>query len=306
MNRNIRKMIKRDAKQALSGNWLTAIIIGFILLLISSTGPATWNHGGMQSNFSVSGNGFSFLSILLAAPLTMGAVRWYLSMLRREEPMIEQVFSWFTKERYLPSLMVRLFFIMVRFIETIAGILLVGISMIPLFVIGRFSFFSQGFWENRYRFMPFDNPYDFFRFPGIAKPVFLCLGLSFLIVLAVLLFAEWFITRYSAIPNIVSDNPKIGIGTAIRQSCDVMRGNGWKMIRFYLSFIGWALLVPVTLGLILIYLIPYFTASKSLYIEYFRDMYAKSVSGGQDNQPPQNSLGEDMRKEEQGPVDPIE
>jgi uncharacterized membrane protein len=276
MNGRLRKIIRQDAKQALSGKWLTAIIIWFILALVMTPGSFTWQQAGQQ--FFVGGNGISIFLLLLSAPLFMGAIKWYLSMLRREEPAIEQVFSWFTKDRFLPSLMVRLFFIMVRIIQVMAVMLVSMLCLIPLIAVGGFSFYAHSSWRGGFNFMPFAPEY-FFGFPRFAGAFILSFSLFALVLLTAIVISEWFVIRYSAVSNIVADNPKIGIGMAIHESCAVMEGNGWKMIRFYLSFIGWALLVPVTFGLILLYLIPYFTAARLLYIEYFRDMYAKRMAG---------------------------
>jgi uncharacterized membrane protein len=228
-------------------------------------------------------------------------------MLRREDVAIEQVFSWFTKERYLPSLMVRLFFFMVRIIQMIVIVLIGLLSLIPMFALGGFAFYSHNGFRGGFNFMPFAAPDYFFNIPRLAGSFVLCAILFILVVLAATVFTEWFITRYSAVTNIVADTPQIGIGPAIRQSLDVMEGNGWKMIRFYLSFIGWALLIPITFGLILLYLVPYFTASRLLYIEYFRDMHNKRIAGTPSfERPDQSPPDPEPKPEENGPQNPPE
>lgn len=277
MNGRLRKIIRQDAKQALSGKWLTAIGICFLLVLVTSPGLFSFHWQGRQ--FSFGGNGLGLLMVFVSAPLMMGSVKWYLSALRREETAIEEVFSWFTKETFLPSLLVRLFFIMVRVIQGIVITIIGILALIPLILAARLPFYFDAVPWGRpwggFDISPYDLPYYFFNSPRFGARFFLLFGLLVLVAFAVVAITEWFIARFAAVPNIVADNPKIGIGNAIRQSVDVMQGNGWKLIRFYLSFIGWALLIPVTLGLILLYLAPYFTAARLLCIEYFRDTYEK-------------------------------
>lgn len=59
-----------------------------------------------------------------------------------------------------------------------------------------------------------------------------------------------------------------GAWAAIKESKRLMKGHIWEAFLLYLSFIGWYLLVPFTLCLILIYLLPYINTTRSVYYQY--------------------------------------
>ncbi len=63
--------------------------------------------------------------------------------------------------------------------------------------------------------------------------------------------------RYSMSFYILADQPNIGIMEAINESKRLMQGNKWKFFCLNLSFIGWALLSALTLGIGFLWLMPY-------------------------------------------------
>ena len=54
---------------------------------------------------------------------------------------------------------------------------------------------------------------------------------------------------------------------SLKESREMMKGYKWDYFVFELSFIGWILLIPFTLGLICIWLIPYMNVASTLYYE---------------------------------------
>ncbi len=62
---------------------------------------------------------------------------------------------------------------------------------------------------------------------------------------------------YSMAPYIIAENKDVSATEAIKKSTAMMYGHKWELFVLHLSFIGWYLLVPLTLGLIFIYLSPY-------------------------------------------------
>ncbi len=71
---------------------------------------------------------------------------------------------------------------------------------------------------------------------------------------------------YAFIDYIVVDSDKSGIDS-LKESRAMMKGYKGDYFVFGLSFIGWMLLVPLTFGLILIWLAPYMTVANTLYYE---------------------------------------
>ena len=74
------------------------------------------------------------------------------------------------------------------------------------------------------------------------------------------------IISYAMTNYILIENPDISINEAISRSREMMEGNKMKYFLFQLSFLGWALLIPLTFGLISIYVVPYMqTANVNFY-----------------------------------------
>ena len=67
--------------------------------------------------------------------------------------------------------------------------------------------------------------------------------------------------RYSMSFYILADNPNMGIMEALNESKRLMRGNKWKFFCLNLSFIGWAALACLTLGIGFLWLMPYIEVS---------------------------------------------
>ena len=59
---------------------------------------------------------------------------------------------------------------------------------------------------------------------------------------------------------------------AIKKSWNMMKGYKWNYLVFILSFLGWIVLSPFTLFILLIWLIPYMTVSEVLYYEKLKDI----------------------------------
>lgn len=76
--------------------------------------------------------------------------------------------------------------------------------------------------------------------------------------------------RYSMAYFIMIDNPGIGALEAIDQSKQMMKGYKGKLFMLYLSFIGWALLCIITLGIGYLWLMPYIQASLAAFYEQLK------------------------------------
>ena len=73
---------------------------------------------------------------------------------------------------------------------------------------------------------------------------------------------------YSMAFYIMEENPSMGILDAIQQSKEMMRGNKWRLFCLGISFIGWLILSALTLGIGLLWLVPYMNASfAAFYLE---------------------------------------
>ena len=79
--------------------------------------------------------------------------------------------------------------------------------------------------------------------------------------------------RYAMTSYILAENPEMRAGEAITRSKEMMVGNKWRLFCLYFSFIGWALLTALTLGIGDLFLTPYVYAATAA---FYRDITASS------------------------------
>lgn len=82
--------LKEEAKQRLSGNWGTAVLVTLIYLAISILIGSFENIG-------------SFIQFLITGPLTLGLAGFYLLLTRQQGVKLENMFDGF--KNYVPSLL---------------------------------------------------------------------------------------------------------------------------------------------------------------------------------------------------------
>jgi uncharacterized membrane protein len=76
---------------------------------------------------------------------------------------------------------------------------------------------------------------------------------------------------YAMVNYVILDTNLSGIDP-LKKSREMMKGHKWEYFVFGLSFIGWFLLVPLTLGLIMIWLFPYMTVAQAMYYEKLKSL----------------------------------
>lgn len=92
-------------------------------------------------------------------------------------------------------------------------------------------------------------------------------GVVVVIYLAMILGLAAFILsvtyRYRLTFFLLLDHPELGALEAITRSKLAMRGHKWEMFVLDISFLGWHLLTPLTLGILGLWVIPYHTAAQA-------------------------------------------
>ena len=74
--------------------------------------------------------------------------------------------------------------------------------------------------------------------------------------------------EYAIIPYILADDPEISSKDAFKKAKQMMKGNKWRLFKLEFSFIGWAVLCVLTLGIGTFFLIPYVNAATAeFYVE---------------------------------------
>lgn len=102
----------------------------------------------------------------------------------------------------------------------------------------------------------------------------------FLMVIKVLLWALLFIIpglikgfAYILTPFLIKDNPELSAAEAIRLSEKMMKGHKFDCFYLELSFIGWILLSILTLGIGLLWLMPYMYTALAAFYEDVKSQY---------------------------------
>ena len=81
---------------------------------------------------------------------------------------------------------------------------------------------------------------------------------------------------YAMTPYILVDNPEMKAIDAIRKSRSMMKGHKFDLFFLELSFIGWILLSILTLGIGLLWLVPYMQASIAA---FYNDLKMEAETG---------------------------
>lgn len=79
---------------------------------------------------------------------------------------------------------------------------------------------------------------------------------------------------YALTPYLIYDNPTLSADDVICKSMKMMKGHKMKLFLLDLSFIGWGALCILTLGLGLLWLIPYVKSTRAAFYEDLRNSTA--------------------------------
>jgi uncharacterized membrane protein len=116
--------------------------------------------------------------------------------------------------------------------------------------------------------------FDFFKETRLWATILLMLLYTFLwsLLLVVPGIIKGF--SYAMTPFILKDNPNMKNNEAIELSMAMMDGHKWDLFCLELSFIGWAFLCVLSLGIGYLWLIPYMYASYAAFYEDVKNEYA--------------------------------
>jgi uncharacterized membrane protein len=98
----------------------------------------------------------------------------------------------------------------------------------------------------------------------IVSTAFMILGFICLIIPGIILAL-----RYSMLPFIMADYEDITWRDALKKCKEITDGRKGEIFGYWLSFLGWFILIVITVGIMSIYVLPYFQATMAnLYNEY--------------------------------------
>jgi uncharacterized membrane protein len=156
---------------------------------------------------------------------------------------------------------------------------LAGIGLLILggpLALGYYGYFLR---KAKGETVSFSNLFDGFDNFGKALVLFVLQGI-FIALWSILLFIPGIIKSlsYSMAFFILKDNPDMNALDAITASRKMMNGYKLKLFFLHLSFIGWALLCVVTIGIGYLWLSPYVTLSVSNFYEDLKKNQASTAA----------------------------
>lgn len=144
--------------------------------------------------------------------------------------------------------------------------LFIDIILMSLILIGVNNYYLTFIEEDSASFSDYFLPMTF-GFGAIIKNICSVLLKNILVLLGSILIIPGIVLglAYSQVLFIRAENPDMGIIESLRESRRIMKGNKSALFILQLSFIGWSLLIPFTLGFITIYLTPYILTTNALF-----------------------------------------
>ena len=97
---------------------------------------------------------------------------------------------------------------------------------------------------------------------------------------------------YSMSKYILKDNPQMTANQARKASMQMMNGNKWRLFCLHFSFIGWILLSGLTLGILLLWVLPYMRVAEA---EFYENLKASNPI---ETQKPEKVKAEDVEIKE--------
>jgi len=228
------KEYRKIARDKLKGNWGRSVLVSFIAALL----------GGVSSGSSSGSSATSAASSEAAAGGNLDGALGAVGGTLAENPMLSA---------FLVS----------------SGIVLIVIAIALMLIgsavkLGHCRYYTELVLNNK------SNGVGilFSRFDIFLKAI----GLSLLMWLKTFLWTLLFIIpgivaayRYALAPYILAENPTMKASEAINESKRLMAGHKGRLFGLNISFIGWALLSGLTLGIGNLWLVPYTEAATAAF-----------------------------------------
>lgn len=245
--------IRATARAKLAGKWGRAVLACVIVAVISGIA------GGVVSFFAETELEqvppafvliVNLLVGLIELPLQYGFQTFFLKLVRGQNPPVQRLFDGF--QIFWKAVAVQLVQNLLPFLWSLVfflpglGLMWLLIYLSPSFLIS-YSQHPMAYWT-------------------------ILLGVTAVIAVVVSL-------RYALAVYILHDNPDSGIMQVMRLSDKMMRGRRWKLFLLHLSFIGWAVLCLLTLGIGYLFLVPYIQTSVATFYEELRRVEAAMAAG---------------------------
>jgi len=221
-----RKSLKTTAKAGLKGHWAVAIFVVIVANLFGAYGGAGYNESGTADDVS---ERFHNLNIHIFDNDVMMTLMSFV----------------------LPILAIMAVWMVLSFI--------IG----PVIALGERTFFMS---------LCRGEPVKFSQLFSKMSIFIKAWCLNFMIALFIILWSLLFVIpgiiamyRYFMAKYIMAEDENVGVMEAIRKSKEMMKGYKGKLFVLQLSFIGWALLCILTLGIGYFWLVPYIRSTETAF-----------------------------------------
>lgn len=219
----VAKDYRQFAYEKLRGNWLNAVIVGFIATLLGGNVFGSGANSNLSFNQTEQDNILEFLNAV--AP---DMIKWVVAIL---------------------GVLAGLSFIYILLFMFVGGCIRIGNAKFQLDLVENRTV------EIRTLFS------EFHRFKTGFGLNFLTTLYTFLWTLLFIIPGFIATFKYAMAPFVLAENPEMTASEAITASKELMKGNKFRLFCLSFSFIGWMFLVVLTLGLGNLFLIPYMEAS---------------------------------------------
>ena len=224
---------KSRAREALRGKWKFAVCVGLVASLLGAGSSAS-----VGSNFSIDLSGF--------------------------ETSVNT-----TSEAALADFKAILALIFVVAAPFLLAMLCVSFSLGCIIDIG-YSHFNLRLIDNEES--SFNDLFAYFPrwktavASGFLRSLYIFLWSLLFVIPGIVASLSYAVTSY-----IIAENDEISAGEALEESKELMRGNRWKLFCLHFSFIGWILLSLLTLGIGLLFLVPYMQMAQTEFYENLKN-----------------------------------
>lgn len=263
--------LKKEALIQLKSNWGIAILVSFIAILFTD---GVFYLSNINEFREIIANPFYYKSIaddnlgttvlfkigvliklLIGGCITCGLYNFFLNLLRKNNPKVENVLSGFKffGKNFLIQLVIYIF----TFLWTIVIYIPASIILLIIAVSNRGNFYTL----------------DMISL-GSSIAIILMM-ISLIIAAYILIYIA--VARYEMAFFIANDNPELACMECIKASKEMMDGNCVRYFLLNLTFIGWEILSILTLGLGYLWLRPYKYAVKA---NFYMNLKDEDISSG--------------------------
>lgn len=246
--------IRKQARESLTGKWGKGALITLVYLLVSML--LSWILGLIPVIGSI-------ILLVLEVPLAYGIIASFISLKRGEDVSLTN-FLTEGMAKFKKSWTVSLHTILkviVPFIVVIACYILMFVGIAQVLGDSFEALVTQTSISTREANAIIDSVENI----KSSTVAFILIGSIGSIVATIWLYVKSL--SYSLSMFILKDNSELASKEIVEKSAELMKGNRWKFVWLSITFIGWIILAGLTLGIGMLWLIPYIYVAQVVFYE---------------------------------------